>query len=98
MARIAAHDVHDAATPDDLALVANPLDAGSHFHRRTRSTRLVRGPQDKGPNYGKRLSIRQFGRGLQGLLDDFGSPFCPILPAGGFGRWLSPSGSFFPLR
>jgi hypothetical protein len=36
MARIAAHDVHHAATADDFALVADSFDAGLYFHRFTR--------------------------------------------------------------
>jgi hypothetical protein len=33
MARVAAHDVHHTTAADDLALVANALDAGFDFHR-----------------------------------------------------------------
>jgi len=36
VARIAAHDVHDASAPDDFALITNTLHAGSYFHRDTR--------------------------------------------------------------
>jgi hypothetical protein len=32
MARVAANHVHDAPATDDLAALANPLDAGSNFH------------------------------------------------------------------
>jgi hypothetical protein len=45
VSRIAAHDVHDAAAPDNLALVADSLDAGSYFHRDTRSTELAQRSQ-----------------------------------------------------
>lgn len=38
MAGIAAHDMHDAAAPYDLAFIANSLDTGSYFHGRRSPT------------------------------------------------------------
>jgi hypothetical protein len=35
VARVFADDADDALTPNQLALVANSLDAGPHFHWRT---------------------------------------------------------------
>jgi len=43
MAWIVADNAHDAAAPDDLAVLADALDAGSHFHdapRRRRNRKL----------------------------------------------------------
>jgi hypothetical protein len=36
VARVAADDVHDAAAADDLAFIANSLNAGFDFHGDTR--------------------------------------------------------------
>jgi hypothetical protein len=36
MARVAADDVHDPTAADDLALIANSLNAGFDFHGDTR--------------------------------------------------------------
>jgi hypothetical protein len=42
VARIAAHDVHDATAADDFTLVANTLDAGFDFHDDIRRTEARR--------------------------------------------------------
>ena len=42
VARIAANNEHDAATANHFAFVADAFDAGTYFHRNTRSGGSVR--------------------------------------------------------